>query len=147
MAASDTITRWKAEIAEHTNAFTELWNGLTDEQRRWKPAPEVWSVAECIDHVRATNASYRPNLASAIGAAKARGSSGEPYRPGRIGRWFLAQLDPDRSKRKVRAPRTFRPTMHPADPEILARFLEEQREFERLLDEAREVDLNRGRLS
>lgn len=144
--ASDVITAWKAELAQHSRAFDELWNGLTDEQQRWKPAPDVWSVAECIDHVRATNAAYRPNLGRAIEAAKRSGFSGEPYRAGRIARWFHAQIDPDRSKRKVRGPGVFRPTMHPSDPTILQRFLEEQGEVEQLLDAARGGDLNRTKM-
>lgn len=144
--ASDVMTQWKGEIADLSRAFEELWNGLTDEQRRWKQAPKVWSVAECIDHVRSTNAAYRPNLARAIEAAKRNGSSGEPYRAGRIARWFHAQIDPDRSKRKVRGPGVFRPTMHPSDPAILQRFLEEQGEVERMLDAAHGVDLNRTKL-
>jgi hypothetical protein len=144
--APDVTTAWKAELAQHSRAFEALWNGLTDEQRRWKQAPDVWSVAECIDHVRSTNAAYRPNLARAIEAAKRSGSSGEPYRPGRIARWFHAQMDPDRSKRKLRAPGVFRPSMHPSDPAILQRFLGEQGEIERLLDAAQVVNLNRGKL-
>jgi hypothetical protein len=144
--ASDVISHWKAEIAERSRAFAELWNALTDEQRRWKQAPDVWSVAECIDHVRSTNAAYRPNLGRAIEAAKRSGSSGEPYRAGRIARWFHAQIDPERSKRKVRGPGVFRPTMDPSDAAILQRFLEEQREVERLLDAAQGGDLNRIKL-
>ena len=145
--ASDVITAWKAEIADLSRAFEELWNGLTDEQRRWKHSPGVWSVAECIDHVRSTNAAYRPNLARAIEAAKRNAASGEPYRPGKIARWFHAQIDPDRSKRKVRGPALFRPTMHPSDPAILERFLDEQKNVERLLSASEGVGLNRTKLS
>jgi hypothetical protein len=147
MAESDPIPRWKENVAELSRTFGDLWRDLTEEQRRWKEGSKVWSVAECIDHVRATNAAYRPNLARAIEEAKGGGSPQEPYRVGRIARWFHAQIDPERNKRKVRAPGVFRPIMHSSDPTVLQRFLEEQREVERLLDEAHGVNLNRSKLS
>ncbi|MGH9674882.1 MAG: DinB family protein [Bryobacteraceae bacterium] len=34
--------------------FLELTSKLTDAQYRWKPAPERWSVAECAEHITAT---------------------------------------------------------------------------------------------
>jgi len=44
----------KAAIAylEETQAGLEAAiAGLSEEQLNWKPAPEVWSVAECVEHI------------------------------------------------------------------------------------------------
>lgn len=144
--ASDAIAQWKAEITELSQAYGDLWSGLTDEQRRWKENAQAWSVAECIDHVRVTNEAYRPNLVRAIETARRRADPSEPYRAGRIARWFHGQIDPARSKRKMPAPGPFRPTAHPSDPMVLVRFLDEQTEVERLMGEASEVSLNRSKL-
>jgi hypothetical protein len=38
------------------DAMLKAIEGLTDEQWKWKPAPERWSVAECAEHIAATEA-------------------------------------------------------------------------------------------
>jgi len=142
------LDRWKQEAQAIARTFEELWSGASEEQRRWKQNAKSWSIAECIDHLRATNAAYRINLESAIAGAKRKGGRPQkPYAPGRLAHWLHGQLDPERSKRRLPAPGVFRPTMDRSDPEVLHRFLEEQQEVLRLLADAEEIDLNRSKLA
>ena len=43
----DLITR----IDKTTEDFTKSFGSLTPEQMNWKPNPQVWSIAQNIDHL------------------------------------------------------------------------------------------------
>ncbi|MCA9728131.1 MAG: DinB family protein [Candidatus Eisenbacteria bacterium] len=150
MVESDDSTRgrWQQDLEEVARTISELWNGLTEEQRRWKANPKSWSVAECIEHLRTTNAAYRPRLERALADARETGrTASKPYAPGRIARWFHAQIDPARSKRALPAPKVFQPSRDATDPAVLSGFHEEQDALLRLLRDCAGLDLNRARLS
>jgi hypothetical protein len=38
-------------LKESQKEFVAAVSGLTDEQWKWKPAPERWSVGECAEHI------------------------------------------------------------------------------------------------
>lgn len=38
-------------LSENRNAFRSLLRGVSDEQARWKPAPEKWSILEVVNHL------------------------------------------------------------------------------------------------
>ena len=53
---TETLTRAErdkavAELQESKKAFLESSAGLTDAQWNFKPGPDRWSVAECVEHV------------------------------------------------------------------------------------------------
>ena len=76
---------------------------------RERPAPDKWSVAECIAHLRITSASYFPIWQDALHAARQGGLRGaEPYRVDLAGRLLAWSLEPP-PKFKLRTPAPFQP--------------------------------------
>jgi hypothetical protein len=39
------------DMANHANAIRSLAQGISDEQARWKPTPDSWSILEVINHL------------------------------------------------------------------------------------------------
>ena len=39
------------QMAHHAEAIRSLTQGVSDEQARWKPKPEAWSILEVINHL------------------------------------------------------------------------------------------------
>ena len=39
------------KMAEHAGTIHSLTLGISEEQARWKPAPESWSILEVINHL------------------------------------------------------------------------------------------------
>ncbi len=39
------------QLERHRNVFKQVFNGLTSEDIRWKPAPEKWSLLEVLCHL------------------------------------------------------------------------------------------------
>ncbi len=130
--------------AEATRAGAErLGTTLSEGQLTWKPAPDVWSVADCFEHLRKTDALYCALLPDALGRAKP--GSG-PYRPSWFNGKFIDFASPG-SSFKLPAPKAFRPvsTGPSAPPDALDGFLDQQAIVLDLLRRADGRNLNTGR--
>ena len=82
---------------------------LTPAQFNWRPAPGVWCVAECFDHLNVTNRLYCGQFESAVEEARQKGwTAGPHHRPGAFARWFIRSMEPPVTT-KMKAPKVFRP--------------------------------------
>lgn len=127
----------------------ELAGGLARERLRWRPAPERWSIAECLDHLVRTGEAYLEAMDTTIGEARRDShDGGGSYRPSLVGRWLVRVLEPPPGLR-VRAPRIIRPRTADAEgaDDPLAAFLGLRPRFRRRLEAADGLDLGRIRMS
>lgn len=124
-----------------------LTSGLTEAQMNWKPAPDSWSIAQCLEHLAVSGEKFGPYMTNAIarGREKNRVSGPVPYRPSRLGGWLIKQLLPE-ATRRVPAPRIFRPSDAPAISGTADHFERQQRELLSFVHQARGVDYNKTRL-
>lgn len=77
----------------------KLTDFLSDEQLQQRPKKDCWSIAECIQHLTATNHLYIPILASALPGAPAGNGLYKMDWRGRLLKWILEP--PYRSKVKT----------------------------------------------
>ncbi len=118
---------------------------LSDAQCIWKPAPDVWNVLECFQHLIVTDERYYPRLRLAIEKAKReRGSA--PFRPSFFGKTFIRYVSPE-SQRKIKTFRTFEPSPALTDVTVLQEFVDHQDELTALIRQADGIDLNRGKFA
>ncbi|HEX2095087.1 MAG TPA: DinB family protein [Longimicrobiaceae bacterium] len=122
-----------------------LVEGLSGTQLSWRPAPGAWSIAECLDHLRATAEEILKILDPAIERARTRGTTGEPpFRYGWLGPWFVRASGPRREgERRLSAPRMYRPRSHLPVDRVLPDFLELQDTLTERLYRANGLDLGR----
>lgn len=121
-------------------------SGLTLEQFNWSPEPGRWSVAECLDHLNATDSLYLPAIRESIRAARERQMlSGGPFRYGLLESWFLRKAEPP-PKFKTKAPKEFRPAANLDPVEVLERFLHIHDQVEQEIRQAQEIDLKRTKV-
>jgi uncharacterized damage-inducible protein DinB len=95
----DQLADLKQQIDVVSRDVRKLTDFLSDEQMQQRPKKGGWSIAECIQHLTATNHLYIPILASTLQGAPA--GSG-PYKMdwrGRLLKWVLEP--PYRSKVKT----------------------------------------------
>ena len=92
-----------------------LVNGLTEDLGRWRQGTDVWSVAECIDHLAVADRVYLRSMAEpARRAREQQRMRRKPALPGLIGGWFAKSLEPPvKVLRKLKAPRLIRPHIGP----------------------------------
>lgn len=98
------------EIEAALREARELATALTSEQMNWRPAPGVWSVAECLDHLTITCRRMMKAMDAAVDELRANNKPyAGPARPSLIGRLFLKILEPPIRRMKVKAPAEFVP--------------------------------------
>jgi hypothetical protein len=125
----------------------QLVEGLTEEQCAWQPAPNCWSIAQCLEHLNATARNYFPLINNSINNARSSGllSSG-PYRHGWLGRYYARSVTPP-PKLRIPSPRRFTPPPDRPMAEIWPSFLTFQDRLQELIVHATGVDLGRVRVT
>lgn len=147
LESADLLQTIVSETEKVGGEARRLVSDLTDEQLNWKPAPDSWSIAQCLDHLAVTSEKFDQDFAKAIarGREKRRTSGAVRYRPTMLGGWLVKQLSPE-AKRKMPAPKVFRPTEGSEIKEPLERFLRQQEKFLGFVNDARGIDYNKTRL-
>ena len=104
------LSRLHREYRDILESFRSITDGLSGEQMNWKPAPDKWSIAECIEHLNATGKSYLSKVSPVIRSARERGITGNPeIKFGWFGKMLrMIGLEPP-AKRKVKSPKLFKP--------------------------------------
>lgn len=92
------------QLLEGRDAVLRATSGLTDAQLRFKPRPEDWSVADCVEHLAVTE-----DLMFALVAKGTANPAGVPLDPAKDGRMVAAIMD---RSRKVTAPTGVQPHGH-----------------------------------
>ncbi|MGQ0722275.1 MAG: DinB family protein [Candidatus Eiseniibacteriota bacterium] len=105
----DDLDRNAERAARLRNGALTGLGRLTEEQLNWRTEPGSWSPGECVLHVNLSNRLFLDAIERRIQVARERGLLREgPFRYGWLDRWFVRELEPP-VRRRVRAPRIFRP--------------------------------------
>lgn len=118
------------ELAAAVDAMTEevreRYSGLDEAALNWKPAPDRWSVGQCLDHLITTNATYFPTFEAVVERRFRPGLRHRvPGLPAIWGRLILHSVEPQ-TARKLTAPRIFRPSSSHIDADVVRRFVAQQ---------------------
>lgn len=99
---------------------------LNAEQLNWKPNAEQWSVAQCLQHLIATNREIVSVFDAAINGTKPTTFIERlPVLPGLWGKMMVKFLSPD-SKQKYKAIPRLSPADSGLDPRIVGNFVSHQ---------------------
>lgn len=99
------------------------FGNLTAFQLNWKPAPEVWSIGQCLHHIIVTDRSYFSQLDAIIGGKYRRPLWS--FIPGKSKVWgklLLSLLRAD-SAQKIETVDAFQPTQGKVNESIIDDFL------------------------
>ena len=141
--AIDDFRRQFEQLADDADALVAT---LSDEQFAWQPAPDAWSIAQCIDHLNVTARLYLPLLDDGIAHAIRQGSYGEgPFTYWWLARMFVRMLEPP-PRLRMKAPVPFQPPPPRARREIMAAFRAYQVQYVDRLRQANGLDLARARV-
>ena len=135
-----------AESEKNSAAARELINELTEAQLNWRPAPDKWSIAQCLDHLALTSSRFDSYFTDALVRGRKQWPVNSPpkYRPSLMGGWLIKQVEPV-TGRNLTAPKVFRPAtseIHGAPD----KFLQQQNRFLQFVRQTEGVDYNKTRL-
>jgi len=125
----------------------ELTAGLNEARFNWRPAPDQWSIEECLAHLIMVGNREVVAIESAIDVARTRGVKGAgPFEPGPMER-LIIELSRPPVRLKFDAPRYFQPLHGQPLTAILPSFLHLQRQFQLQLERADGLDLSRVKVA
>jgi hypothetical protein len=141
LALAPEIDAFRTEFERLSAHADALVAPLSEEQFTWQPAPGIWSVAECIEHLNVTARLYLPKLDEAIADAIRRGRYAEgPFHYNWIGRFVVGSMEPP-ARLRMKAPAAFHPPPQRSRHEIMAAFRAYQVQFIDRLRQANGLDL------
>ncbi len=120
---------------------------LTEAQLNWRPAPDQWSIAQCLEHLAVATRGFDSYFAAALDRAKAKSPTTNPpaYKPSMMGGWLARHVAPE-APRKLRAPKMFRPAEASHIQDSLQMFLSEQSKFIDFVRQSVGIDYNKTRI-
>ena len=119
---SGRLAPFRAEMESIARDARADFGGLNESQLNWKPAPDRWSVAQCLDHLIRIDSGYKP-LFTSIEEGKYRPGLLRriPLLPGLFGRLVLNGVEPQQ-KRRVSTTKAYQPLRGDIPADIVARF-------------------------
>jgi len=137
------LERYCKEFDKIGDQAKQLTEGLNEARFNWRPRVGEWSIEECLAHLLIAGNWEVRAIEDAIGRAKAHGLTGSgPFRYGPLQRFILRETAPP-VKRKVTAPRRFRPLHGQPVTAVLPSFLHLQSQLTLLAESADGLDLAR----
>ena len=132
---------------ENSAAARDLVSGLSNAQLNWKPAPEKWSIAQCLDHLTVASREFERYFSDALVRGRKRWpvTNGPAYRPSFMGGWLIKLVHPE-TGRSLTAPKIFRPAESSNIDEPLEKFLKQQERFIEFVRETKGVDYNKTKI-
>jgi len=136
-----------AESEKNSEAARAIASDLSEAQLNWKPSPEQWSIAQCLEHLVVATKGFEKYFTLALDhARKSRQVTGAPrYKPSLVGGWLAKQVSPE-AARKLPAPKIFRPGNSSNTRRPLESFLTEQDRFLDFVRRSEGIDYNKTRL-
>jgi len=133
-----------ADLAANDRHAIDIARGLSAEEINWKPAPDAWSIGQCLDHLAVINVVYLKALGTGVDLAKARGWRRRgPSVPGFFGGMFARSMEPP-VKRRLFAPSGTQPSPRRDRAAVLRAYHDAHDDFRRMLDECADLDTNRA---
>lgn len=98
------------------------FDNLSVQQLNWKPSPDKWSIAQCLDHLVVSNTQYFPVLEK-IAAGNFKPGFWERTSPFSrfFGKLMVKELG-ETPKRKFKSPAVFQPSKSNIEDDIILRF-------------------------
>ena len=147
LALTPDVDQFRRQFEQISAEGDALVASLSDTQFTWQRTPEVWSVAQCIEHLNVTARLYLPKLDEGIGEAIRRGLYGEgPFKYLWIGRLMVRTTKPP-PRLRMRAPKVFHPPPARSRHDIMAAFRAYQVQYIDRLRQANGLDLARAKVS
>ncbi|PWV54151.1 DinB family protein [Chitinophaga sp. S165] len=114
-----------------------------------QPAPDKWSVAQCLDHLNAYSRFYVPVMEQAIQSRLTGSLPPAPsasFKSGLLGNYFTKMMEPKpdgTAGTRMQAPKAYRPLSDLDAAKVVAEFIEWQQRTKALLDQAKHVNLQK----
>jgi len=137
------LEEYQQQIENIKAEARELTLGLSESQFNWRPAPDEWSIEECLSHLTMVGQWELRAIEQAVERGRAGGVTGTgPFSYGPVERFIVDMTQPP-VRAKLPDPRRFVPLHGQPVTAILPTFLHVQSMFQLQMQRAEGLDLAR----
>jgi len=149
MAQSELLDRLETEIKKLLELVRVQFVPLSPEALQARPAPDRWSAMECFAHLNAHFDYFLPRIELAMHKARARSwAPASDRRHNWLGRAAIRAVDPlNMGVKRKKSPKRIHPKNLQIRPTETKAFLINLEMLHRLIQHAREVDLNKAKVA
>ncbi|WP_400193655.1 DinB family protein [Hymenobacter sp. B81] len=143
----DFLNQLTRSVEEVREVAQQRFRALNEDDLNRRPAPDKWSVGQCLEHLNIIGGFYLPEMGQRLRRAKERDSRpAEFVKSGPIGRRLTqAMLVPAREK-PLKTPQQFAPSGSRLPRTVVEVYLRQLDELLNLLRMARDVNANAVRI-
>jgi len=128
------------------NIAIQQWQMITPAKFKQQPGTDTWSAMQCIGHLNVYGDYYLPAIEKAIKESKLQTKAiQQTFKPGWLGNYFTRLMQPKENgmpAKKMKAPKGYVISNEINSDQVIAKFIEQQELLLRLLEEAKNVNLN-----
>lgn len=148
MTQSELLDRLESDLKKLLELVRAQFTLLPPEALQVRPGPERWNALECFAHLNAHFDYFLPRIELAMHKAKARSWAPDVERKSNWqGRMSIRAVDPlNMGKSRRKSPKRINPKHLQVRPTEVKAFLINSEMLLRLLQQAREVDLNKAKV-
>ncbi|MEJ5261085.1 MAG: DinB family protein [Ignavibacterium sp.] len=122
-------------------------NDLTEDQINWKPSADVWSIAECLEHLLITNSIYFDEIEKQFSSEQIICNADETQVKHKFfGKLIIKAVDPSNNKKTKTFP-VFQPSKSFIEKDVINRLIELQKGFINLISSSINLNTNKYILS
>lgn len=93
------ISDYKKQVTEIITGVKNKFGNLSHKQLNWKPAPDKWSIGQCLQHIIQLNNAYYPVVENKIQEAeKNKLFAKKTFHPNLLGKLVISSLKPGGKK-------------------------------------------------
>jgi hypothetical protein len=132
-----------SELQTISENARKTFGSLSPEQINWKASAESWSVGQCFEHLIKINSAYFDDFDS-ITKGERKQNFWENYSPlsGFFGNLLFKSLSPE-TERKLKAPKSARPSASNIAPTIIEDFAAHQTELADKIRQTENLDVKK----
>lgn len=141
----DLTNRIQSFLSELQLTFKDI----NQTQFNFKPEPQIWSAAECIEHINITEKLYvlaiKAMLKLKSGVPLSLNQSQKKYKSGFIGRFIIKAVDPE-NMGKAKAPGIFIPASSQLSLDIIQELVGYQQNWLEIIQDCRNLDCQKTKI-
>ena len=133
------------KITEENIQFTENLLNQPDEKLNFRLSEKSWSILECLEHLNRYGIFYIPEIRKRIENSDTK--STEIFNSGILGNYFANSMLPKEKLNTMKTFESMNPIHSKLDKCVLNEFITQQKQMIHLLNEAKNIDLNKVKTS
>ncbi|PJJ54870.1 DinB family protein [Hymenobacter chitinivorans] len=144
---TDFLDQLAAELQALRETTVRRFRPLTDDQLNRRPAPDKWSVGQCLEHLNIVGGHYLPTINRKLKQAQERGSRpSDTVKSGFFGRKLIEAMRQPASEKPLKSPQQYAPSGSRLPRTVVEVFGRQLDELINIVQQARGINANAVRI-